>query len=118
MAVAEVDPSVAVRVTLVLVDTVAGLKVKVPVLDPAAIVTEADRGTAVVFELFSVIVTPDGPAGPDKVIVPVTTVVPLPVSDVVESVRLARVGAVTDKATVLATPLVAVKVTAVVAFTA
>lgn len=114
----DVVPRVAVMVTLVLVVTVAGLNVNVPVLAPAAIVTDAGTGTAVPFELLSVIVTPAGPAGPERVTVPVTAVVPFPVNDVVERVRLDSVAAVTVSAAVFETLAVPVIVTDALELTA
>jgi hypothetical protein len=118
VAVVELEPNVAVTVTEALVVTFAGLNVKVADLAPAAIVTDAGTGTAVEFELFSVTVTPEEPAAPDRVTVPVTAVEPLPTIEEDESAKLDNVGAVTAKVAVLATPLVPVRVTDVLAFTA
>lgn len=71
-------PWVAVIVTAVLAVGLVGLNVNVPVLAPAATVTDAATGAIVVFELFRVTVNPDGPAGPVSVTVPVTTFVLFP----------------------------------------
>lgn len=62
--------------------------------------------------------TPLEPAGPESVTVPVTLFVPLPAIEDAESDKLESVGAVTVRVAVFETPLVAVRVTEALAFTA
>ena len=56
----------------------AGLKLNVAVIAPAATTTEVGTGAIVAFELLRLMVVPDGPAGPERVTVPVTELDPLP----------------------------------------
>ena len=74
----EAVPRVAVMVTLVLAVGFVGTIENVPLVAPAAIVIDAVTGATVVLELFRVIFTPDEPAGPESVTVPVTELLLLP----------------------------------------
>jgi len=67
-----------VIVTAVFAVTLVGLIVNVAVVAPAATVTLAAMGATVVLELFNVTTAPDGPAGPERVTVPVTVFELLP----------------------------------------
>jgi len=119
VAVAESVLAKAVSVDDVSAVTVFEVTENVPVVWPAATVAVAGTVAADVFELVRVTTVPEGPAGPPRVIVPVTGVAEPPTTVVGETARAVTPAAVTARVPCrLTVPSVPVTVTLALASTA